>query len=65
MLMVCLRLGVDRFNTEEYQPAVQACFSIPQFTGLAGGGPTTSAYYFVAANADYLYFLDPHAKVQV
>uniref|UniRef100_A0A0G4FJM1 Cysteine protease n=1 Tax=Chromera velia CCMP2878 TaxID=1169474 RepID=A0A0G4FJM1_9ALVE len=64
MLMVCVRLGNDRFNQELYQAQIQSCFSVPQFQGLSGGGPTTSAYFFVAANNENVYYLDPHVKVQ-
>eukprot|EP00922_Rhytidocystis_sp_ex-Travisia-forbesii_P018456 GHVS01027394.1.p1 GENE.GHVS01027394.1~~GHVS01027394.1.p1 ORF type:complete len:677 (+),score=273.05 GHVS01027394.1:65-2032(+) len=64
LLWLCLRLGVEQFNQEKYQMSLQACFSIPQFQGLAGGGPSCSAYFFVAANKDSLFYLDPHMKCQ-
>ncbi|CEM20060.1 unnamed protein product [Vitrella brassicaformis CCMP3155] len=64
VIWLCLRLGVDSFNVDKYQSPIQACFSIPQFQGLAGGGPANSAYFFVAANRENLYFLDPHSKCQ-
>lgn len=64
LIWLCLRLGVERFNEEKYQNALQSCFSVPQFQGLAGGGPSSSAYFFVAANKDSLFYLDPHMKCQ-
>eukprot|EP01053_Blabericola_migrator_P001807 Blabericola_migrator_1__1806@NODE_148_length_12903_cov_144_651293_g129_i0_p2_GENE_NODE_148_length_12903_cov_144_651293_g129_i0NODE_148_length_12903_cov_144_651293_g129_i0_p2_ORF_typecomplete_len679_score71_04Peptidase_C54/PF03416_19/3_1e64Peptidase_C78/PF07910_13/0_098Cnl2_NKP2/PF09447_10/0_054Cnl2_NKP2/PF09447_10/7_8e03_NODE_148_length_12903_cov_144_651293_g129_i0860110637 len=63
VLFLSFRLGLDSFNMR-YQPFIQSCFGIPQFQGLAGGGPLTSAYWFVAANDEQLYFLDPHSPVQ-
>eukprot|EP01054_Gregarina_sp_Poly1_P009458 Gregarina_sp_Poly_1__9457@NODE_593_length_7311_cov_152_329238_g458_i0_p1_GENE_NODE_593_length_7311_cov_152_329238_g458_i0NODE_593_length_7311_cov_152_329238_g458_i0_p1_ORF_typecomplete_len774_score75_66Peptidase_C54/PF03416_19/1e64_NODE_593_length_7311_cov_152_329238_g458_i030495370 len=63
VIFLSFRLGLDSFNMR-YQPFLQSCFGMPQFQGLAGGGPLTSAYWFVAANDEHLYFLDPHSPVQ-
>lgn len=63
IIFLSFRLGLDSFNMR-YQPFLQSCFGMPQFQGLAGGGPLTSAYWFVAANDEHLYFLDPHSPVQ-
>eukprot|EP01055_Gregarina_sp_Pseudo9_P003570 Gregarina_sp_Pseudo_9__3569@NODE_372_length_3017_cov_54_217596_g351_i0_p1_GENE_NODE_372_length_3017_cov_54_217596_g351_i0NODE_372_length_3017_cov_54_217596_g351_i0_p1_ORF_typecomplete_len739_score49_71Peptidase_C54/PF03416_19/4_1e66_NODE_372_length_3017_cov_54_217596_g351_i0692285 len=63
IMFLSFRLGLDSFNMR-YQPFLQSCFGMPQFQGLAGGGPLTSAYWFVAANDEHLYFLDPHSPVQ-
>eukprot|EP01056_Protomagalhaensia_sp_Gyna25_P005725 Protomagalhaensia_sp_Gyna_25__5724@NODE_821_length_2550_cov_7_985265_g647_i0_p1_GENE_NODE_821_length_2550_cov_7_985265_g647_i0NODE_821_length_2550_cov_7_985265_g647_i0_p1_ORF_typecomplete_len753_score105_86Peptidase_C54/PF03416_19/1_3e63_NODE_821_length_2550_cov_7_985265_g647_i0552313 len=63
VIFLSFRLGLESLNLR-YQPFLQSCFGMPQFQGLAGGGPLTSAYWFVAANDQQLYFLDPHSPIQ-
>jgi len=38
---------------------LQDYFTLPQSIGIAGGRPSSS-YYFVASQADDLFYLDPH-----
>ncbi|KAK4702472.1 cysteine protease ATG4, partial [Phenoliferia sp. Uapishka_3] len=38
---------------------LQAIFSFPQSVGIAGGRPSSS-YYFVGAQANSLFYIDPH-----
>jgi cysteine protease ATG4 len=64
IVMLCRKLGVDAFNAQRYRGPVKTCFSSPHFMGLAGGGPMTSAYYFVAADDAQLYYLDPHTETR-
>eukprot|EP00923_Selenidium_pygospionis_P019909 GHVN01034632.1.p1 GENE.GHVN01034632.1~~GHVN01034632.1.p1 ORF type:complete len:657 (+),score=64.38 GHVN01034632.1:3741-5711(+) len=64
VIFLSLRLGPVRFNHVEYKKHLQELFKFPQFQGIAGGGPTSSAYFFVAANDENLFYLDPHCKVQ-
>jgi len=64
IVLLCRKLGVDSFQVARYKAPIQACFSSRFFLGLSGGGPTTSAYWFVAADDSRLYYLDPHAEVR-
>mmetsp|Transcript_19965 Transcript_19965/g.54773 ORF Transcript_19965/g.54773 Transcript_19965/m.54773 type:complete len:521 (-) Transcript_19965:577-2139(-) len=58
LLLVPLRLGLDRFNYA-YAPALLAAMQLPQCLGIIGGRPRSS-YYFVGVQGDRLLFLDPH-----
>lgn len=60
IFFVCLRLGLEEFNLSEYRAGLEACFSLPEFQGLASGNSTTSAHFFVGTSDDRLLFLDPH-----
>jgi cysteine protease ATG4 len=64
LVLLCRKLGVGEFNATRYTAPVKACFSSPLFCGLASGGPTTSAYFFVAAEETHLYYLDPHTETR-
>ncbi len=60
ILFLSMRLGVDSINLERYKLTIRTLFSVPFFQGLSSGETLTSAYYFIAACDDYLYYLDPH-----
>ena len=49
---------------DRYKRSIAELFEVPSFRGLASGEATTSAYFFVAASEDSLFFLDPHIAVQ-
>lgn len=36
LVILCMRLGTDRFNVERYRTPLAQCFRLPQFQGLAG-----------------------------
>ena len=46
-------------NTRPRSANDQALFTFPQSVGIAGGRPSSS-YYFVASQANSLFYLDPH-----
>ncbi|CAG8782213.1 2210_t:CDS:10, partial [Dentiscutata erythropus] len=52
------KAGINNLNPI-YHNALKECFKFPQSVGIAGGKPSSS-YYFVATQADDLYYLDPH-----
>ncbi|GAA5856862.1 hypothetical protein JCM9279_007019 [Rhodotorula babjevae] len=58
LVLINLRLGIDGINPI-YHEAVKAIFRIPQSVGIAGGRPSSS-YYFVGAQANALFYIDPH-----
>ncbi|KAH8105076.1 hypothetical protein DFH11DRAFT_1645155 [Phellopilus nigrolimitatus] len=58
LVLVGIRLGIDGVNPVYYE-AVKALYTFPQSVGIAGGRPSSS-YYFVGAQADNLFYLDPH-----
>ncbi|TDL22397.1 hypothetical protein BD410DRAFT_898326 [Rickenella mellea] len=58
LVLVGIRLGLDGVNPIYYD-SVKALYTFPQSVGIAGGRPSSS-YYFVGAQADSLFYLDPH-----
>ncbi|GMK58524.1 hypothetical protein CspeluHIS016_0505560 [Cutaneotrichosporon spelunceum] len=58
LILVATRLGLDNVNPVYYD-SVKSMFTWPQSVGIAGGRPDSS-YYFVASQADHLFYLDPH-----
>ncbi|ORY23614.1 peptidase family C54-domain-containing protein [Naematelia encephala] len=58
LVLVGLRLGLDGVNPMYYE-TIKALFTFPQSVGIAGGRPSSS-YYFVASQANSLFYLDPH-----
>ncbi|GAA5930852.1 hypothetical protein JCM3775_000734 [Rhodotorula graminis] len=58
LVLINLRLGIDGINPI-YHEAVKTIFRIPQSVGIAGGRPSSS-YYFVGAQANALFYIDPH-----
>ncbi|KAL8280849.1 hypothetical protein RQP46_006853 [Phenoliferia psychrophenolica] len=58
LVLIGLRLGIDGVHPI-YHEAVKAIFSFPQSVGIAGGRPSSS-YYFVGAQANSLFYIDPH-----
>lgn len=59
VIIIPLRLGLDTMN-EIYYPSVLETFKFPQSLGIIGGKPRASLY-FVAAQDDSVFYLDPHA----
>ena len=59
MVLVPLVLGVDRVINERYVPSVVATLRVKQSLGVLGGKPGASLY-FVGAQGDRLFYLDPH-----
>ncbi|GAA6009833.1 cysteine protease ATG4 [Rhodotorula paludigena] len=58
LVLVNLRLGIDGVNPI-YHEAIKGIFRFPQSVGIAGGRPSSS-YYFVGAQANSLFYIDPH-----
>jgi len=58
LIIVPLRLGLDTMN-EIYYPSILEMFRFPQSLGIIGGKPRASLY-FVAAQDDFVFYLDPH-----
>ncbi|KAJ7636027.1 hypothetical protein DFH06DRAFT_657448 [Mycena polygramma] len=58
LLLLGLRLGLDGVNPI-YHDTVKQLYTFPQSVGIAGGRPSSS-YYFVGAQAEGLFYLDPH-----
>ncbi|BEJ01420.1 hypothetical protein CcaverHIS631_0601020 [Cutaneotrichosporon cavernicola] len=58
LILVATRLGLDNVNPVYYD-SVKSMFTWPQSVGIAGGRPDSS-YYFVASQANHLFYLDPH-----
>ena len=59
LVLVPLVLGVDRVINERYVPTVAATLRVKQSLGVLGGKPGASLY-FVGAQGDRLFYLDPH-----
>ncbi|KAJ6581256.1 hypothetical protein B0H19DRAFT_500096 [Mycena capillaripes] len=72
LLLLGLRLGLDGVNpiyhdtvkvilpsTRTATDFSQQLYTFPQSVGIAGGRPSSS-YYFVGAQAEGLFYLDPH-----
>ena len=59
LVLVPLVLGVDRVIDERYVPSVVATLRVKQSLGVLGGKPGASLY-FVGAQGDRLFYLDPH-----
>jgi len=59
LIIIPLRLGLDTMN-EIYYPAILETFKYSQSLGIIGGKPRASLY-FVAAQDDSVFYLDPHA----
>ncbi|EOD35474.1 hypothetical protein EMIHUDRAFT_201591 [Emiliania huxleyi CCMP1516] len=61
LLLVPLRLGLDRLNAE-YVPTILGLLRLPQCVGVIGGRPRSS-YYFIGSQGEparRLLYLDPH-----
>ncbi|OAX40243.1 hypothetical protein K503DRAFT_737855 [Rhizopogon vinicolor AM-OR11-026] len=58
LVLIGIRLGIDGVNPIYYE-TIKALFTFPQSVGIAGGRPSSS-YYFMGAQADNLFYLDPH-----
>ncbi|KAF7356818.1 Cysteine protease [Mycena venus] len=58
LLLLGLRLGLDGVNPI-YHDTIKELYTFPQSMGIAGGRPSSSLY-FVAAQAEGLFYLDPH-----
>ncbi|KAJ7180454.1 hypothetical protein C8R46DRAFT_1210808 [Mycena filopes] len=58
LLLLGLRLGLDGVNPI-YHDTLKQLYTFPQSVGIAGGRPSSS-YYFVGAQAEGLFYLDPH-----
>ncbi|KAK0611103.1 hypothetical protein B0T14DRAFT_319689 [Immersiella caudata] len=58
LILVCTRLGIDKIN-QVYHEALIATLQMPQSIGIAGGRPSSS-HYFIGAQGQWLFYLDPH-----
>lgn len=58
LILINIRLGLDGVNPIYYD-SIKTLFTFPQSVGIAGGRPSSS-YYFVASQANMLFYLDPH-----
>ncbi|TFK48111.1 hypothetical protein OE88DRAFT_604347 [Heliocybe sulcata] len=58
LVLVGIRLGLEGVNPIYYE-TIKTLYTFPQSVGIAGGRPSSS-YYFVGAQADSLFYLDPH-----
>ncbi|KAH8891687.1 hypothetical protein GQ53DRAFT_746691 [Thozetella sp. PMI_491] len=58
VILVTTRLGIDKIN-QVYEEALVATLQMPQSIGIAGGRPSSS-HYFVGAQGQWLFYLDPH-----
>ncbi|EZG78227.1 peptidase family C54 protein [Gregarina niphandrodes] len=64
IIYVSLKLGLSEIDLVRYKDFLMSLFRMDSFCGLCGGNSTTSAYYFIACNERYLYYIDPHTRVQ-
>ncbi|KAF8633482.1 hypothetical protein AX15_001409 [Amanita polypyramis BW_CC] len=58
LVLLGVRLGIDRVNPIYYD-TIKQLYTFPQSIGIAGGRPSSS-YYFVGAQGNNLFYLDPH-----
>ncbi|BGP16747.1 Cysteine protease atg4 [Rhodosporidiobolus nylandii] len=58
LILVNVRLGIDGVNPIYYE-AIKGIFRLPHSVGIAGGRPSSS-YYFVGAQSNSLFYIDPH-----
>ena len=58
LILIGIRLGLDGVNPIYYD-SIKTLFTFPHSVGIAGGRPSSS-YYFVASQANSLFYLDPH-----
>ncbi|KAJ7210146.1 hypothetical protein GGX14DRAFT_626527 [Mycena pura] len=58
LLLLGIRLGLDGVNPV-YHETIKMLYTFSQSVGIAGGRPSLS-YYFVRAQGDGLFYLDPH-----
>lgn len=58
LILIPQRLGLQTINPK-YHENLLTLFSNPSFVGIAGGRPS-SAHFFFARQANFLFFLDPH-----
>ncbi|KAK0750392.1 hypothetical protein B0T18DRAFT_389812 [Schizothecium vesticola] len=58
LILVCTRLGIDKIN-QVYMESLTATLQMEQSIGIAGGRPSSS-HYFVGAQGQWLFYLDPH-----
>ncbi|KAJ1977393.1 Cysteine protease atg4 [Dimargaris xerosporica] len=59
IILVPTRLGIHQIN-QVYHTFLQYCFTLPQFIGIAGGKPSSAAYFIGLEGHDHLLYLDPH-----
>lgn len=58
LIILPLRLGLEKLN-RVYKPSLLRVFSWPQCVGMMGGKPSMS-FYFIGAQDENLFYLDPH-----
>ncbi|KAJ6788889.1 hypothetical protein PWT90_00099 [Aphanocladium album] len=58
IILISTRLGIDKI-TPVYWEALISALQMPQSVGIAGGRPSSS-HYFVGAQGNFLFYLDPH-----
>ncbi|KAN0014642.1 hypothetical protein ACTFIU_000960 [Dictyostelium citrinum] len=58
LILIPMRLGLDGLNSI-YHTSLLEIFKFPQNLGVVGGKPRASLY-FIAAQDDNLFYLDPH-----
>ncbi|KAL2024834.1 hypothetical protein VTK56DRAFT_5655 [Thermocarpiscus australiensis] len=58
LVLVGTRLGIDKIN-QVYKEALISTLQMEQSVGIAGGRPSSS-HYFVGAQGQWLFYLDPH-----
>ncbi|ACO65690.1 predicted protein, partial [Micromonas commoda] len=59
VILVPLVLGLDRCVNPRYVPGIVRMLGLPQSVGILGGKPCASLY-FVGAQDEELFYLDPH-----
>ncbi|KAJ1973617.1 Cysteine protease atg4 [Dimargaris verticillata] len=59
IILVPTRLGIHQIN-QVYHAFLRYCFTLPQFIGIAGGKPSSAAYFIGLEGHDHLLYLDPH-----
>ncbi|KAJ7015817.1 hypothetical protein C8F04DRAFT_1284659 [Mycena alexandri] len=58
LLVLGIKLGIEGVNPVRYE-TIKPLYTFPQSVGIAGGCPSSSCY-FVGAQGDGLFYLDPH-----